>query len=281
MFFACMLWATSVAQAQVAVNLPSDQLIDPLAAFQVCGTVRIDSLPLSSVPTHVIILDQNDTILHKIPFATFISLIQQSSSPIPIIRTYTSNNTWTKPPGLKYIVVEMVGGGGGGGGCHQYGGGAGAAGGYTRKTISAAVLNTTEIITIGEAGTGSPAQFPGGDGGTSSFGAHCSATGGQGGRAQTPIIISSDGSYGGIGINGDINLVGASSGGATASGQPLYCGASSYFGGGAPPRAHTTSSNGLAATGYGSGGGGGNGNGSPNNSGGAGSGGYISITEYY
>lgn len=33
----------------------------------------------------------------------------------PVIRVYTSNDTWSKPTGLKYVRVRLVGGGGGSG----------------------------------------------------------------------------------------------------------------------------------------------------------------------
>jgi hypothetical protein len=100
----------------------------------------------------------------------------------------------------------MVGGGGGGGGCYNYGGGAGAAGGYSKKIISTSALSSTESVTVGLSGSGGAPQLPGGDGGTTSFGSHCSATGGQGGKAQTSLIYTTDGSLGGISIGGDLNL---------------------------------------------------------------------------
>lgn len=284
MFFLSVVWVCINSYGQsVTINLPSEQLGDPLAALQVHGPVRIDTMPPTTTPTHVLVLDvANDSIIHSIPFAAFVSLISQSiSTSVPIVRTYTTNAVWTKPPGLKYIIIEMVGGGGGGGGCYGYGGGAGAAGGYTRKIIAAASLSTNETITIGAAGMGGAPQFPGGDGGTTAFGSHCSATGGQGGKAQTTTVNTTDGSVGGVGVSGDINSNGSPGAGATSSGQPIQFGASSYFGGGAVAIAQETSGNGFSATGYGSGGSGGNGNGNPNKNGGNGSNGIVLVTEYY
>ena len=204
-----------------------------------------------------------------------------TTSAVPIIRTYTSNAIWTKPPGLKYIVVEMVGGGGGGGGCYIYGGGAGASGGYSKKVIAVNLLSGTESIIVGNGGVGGSAQNPGNSGGITSFGTHCSATGGQGGKAQTSTINTTDGSYGGIGIDGDVNLNGVSSGGATTSGQTLYCGTPSFFGGGTPALQNQSPSDGFNAINYGSGGGGSSCYGGSNRSGGNGSGGIVIITEYY
>ncbi len=277
----CLL-ATTNTHAQVAVNLPTGQSIDPLAAFQVCGTTRLDSLPFAPNPTHVLVLDQNDSILHKLTLASFVVLIQQSlASPPPVIRVFEHDTVWSKPPGLKYIVVEMVGGGGGGGGCYNYGGGAGAAAGYTKKIISKASLSATETVTIGIGGAGGAPQSPGDDGGTSSFGAHCSATGGQGGKAQTTSVSSTIGSAGGIGLNGDINLTGSGSGGVTGPSEPRYIGANSVFGGSAQANGSYSSNDGFSATSYGAGGSGGSCYNILNKKGGSGSNGIIIVTEYY
>ncbi len=278
--FGFLTYLCLYAHAQVAVNLPPGQPIDPLAAFQVHGTARIDTIPDASIPTHILVLDQHDSIIHKVSFYDFISYIQLNS-PIPKVHVYTTDAVWTKPPGLKYIVVEMVGGGGGGGGCYNYGGGAGAAGGYCKKIINETELGATEIITIGIGGHGGTPQSRGENGETSSFGIHCSASGGEGGNAQTSIISATDGSSGGVGVNGDINLHGNNSGGATGSGQPLYCGASSFFGAGAVSVASNSSRDGYSATGFGSGGSGGNGYSSVNKNGGDGSSGILIITEFF
>ena len=282
LFFVWVLLSIHIAHSQVLVSrIDQPQYpIYPGVAFQVQGTVKFDSLTPSSHPTRVLVLDQYDSTVHSMAIDSLLAFLGQLT-PVPIIRTYTTNSIWTKPPGLKYIVVEMVGGGGGGGGCYNYGGGAGAAGGYCKKIISAITLNSNEVITIGLGGNGGIAQFPGVDGGTTSFGSHCYATGGQGGKAQTTLIIATIGSLGGMGVNGDINLAGTNSGGATSSSQPLYCGASSVFGGGASTIPTITYGDGLNAINYGSGGSGGNGYNIPNQQGGSGSNGVVFITEYY
>lgn len=100
----------------------------------------------------------------------------------------TVNATYIKPNNLRYIVVEVIGGGGGG-----YDG-----------TIS---------VTAG------------GNGGTSSFGSHCSATGGQGG--QTGLTPAS----GGVGVGGNINLLGGHAKGHTGG----YHGENWSMGGDTPP----------------------------------------------
>jgi hypothetical protein len=274
----------------VSIN-PTGNNPDTSAMLDVSSTSKGLLLPrLTTVQRDAISLPATGLLVYNTTTSTFdyysgtawFSLSTASSvSTVPIIRTYTSNATWTKPPGLKYIIVEMVGGGGGGGGCYNYGGGAGAGAGYCKKIIATSSLSSTESVLIGIGGSGGSPQNPGLDGGTSSFGSHCSATGGQGGKAQTSAVTSTDGSYAGIGINGDINLTGINSGGATSSGQPLYCGASSFFGGGASSPASTLTRDGLNATGYGSGASGANGYNNPFRTGGNGSSGIVIITEYY
>jgi hypothetical protein len=100
------------------------------------------------------------------------SLINLSQGRLLRITTFTSSGTWNKLTDVGYIVVEVVGGGGGG-----------------------ADFNSDA-----------------GNGGTSSFGSHVSATGGQGGG--TLLGIRS----GGTGINGDINISGKPSSTISAAG---------------------------------------------------------------
>lgn len=190
-------------------------------------------------------------------------------TPIPVIRKYLSADspaTWTKPSGLKYVIVEVQGAGGNGGTDGAGGGG----GGYARKVIAAASLGATETVTIGAAGVGS---------GNTSFGSH--ATGGNGGNASgtTP-------GTGGTAASGDVNIDGqtggASDGGGTGGG-----GGDSVLGFGAPGATNgsaTANQNGDAAGGYGGGGAGGMtaSDGSPSGgTGGSGTQGIVIVTEFY
>lgn len=217
---------------------------------------------------------------------SWISLAPVSTASIvPIIRTYTSNATWTKPPGLKYIVVEMVGGGGGGSGTGSSRGNSGSGGGgggYCRKVISSIALSINENITIGLGGNGGASTgSPGIDGTASSFGTYCSATGGKGGLAP---LTNGQGGDGGIGINGDINFTGTggSAGGNlgnTGIGIGGGSGGNSYFGGGSPGAGFDT--DGITSSQYGGGGSGGSYINSSRKNGGSGSAGIVIITEYY
>jgi len=106
-------------------------------------------------------------------------------------RVYTSGDTWTKPAGLVYVIVEVVGSGGGGGGAASATsqsalGGSGGGGDYAKGKIVAASLGATETVTVGAGGAaGTAGANNGSAGNTSSFGAHVTAAGGGGGSGQT------------------------------------------------------------------------------------------------
>lgn len=121
--------------------------------------------------------------------------------------------TFTPQVGTRIIVVEIWGGGGSAGGAAATGAsiavpGSGGAGGYSNKVIT--TINASETVTIG-AGAAAPAAGAnnGGTGGTTSFGAHCSATGGTGGTGA-PAAASSNppGGQGGVGSGGNLNING-------------------------------------------------------------------------
>ena len=195
------------------------------------------------------------------------------SSGSSTVRTYlaaASPATWTKPTGLKHVVVEVQAAGGSGGSASTAGSdigvaGGGGAGGYARKLIPADNLGTTETVTIGASGN------------LSSFGSHASSTSGGGGSGGTTAL----GGVGGTAAGGNIN----------ASGQPGANGAAdnavatSRFGGvggtsplgGGGQGATGSNSAGSASGNYGGGGGGGTGS----SAGGAGGPAIVIVTEYF
>lgn len=193
-----------------------------------------------------------------------------------------TTTTWTKPSGLKYVVVELVGGGGGGGGNTDLdrASGGGGAGGYSKRTIATAALGTTETVTIGIPGTpGAALGGAGGTGGTTSFGSLCSATGGGGG-ANINV-----GGTPGVGSNGDINLSGQA-GQNTVSDSDISTpiggtGGTSYFGGGGVGGVGGATDAGSASGNYGGGGGGAASDGGSDTQGGRGGAGFCVVTEYY
>jgi hypothetical protein len=89
---------------------------------------------------------------------------------------FTSPGTWTNPGNVEKVKVTVVAGGGGW---------AGHPGNW-------------------------PINYSGQTGGTSSFGAYCSATGGTGGRIITPpqASTSTSNGYGGLGSGGQLNMRG-------------------------------------------------------------------------
>ena len=156
--------------------------------------------------------------------------------------------TWTKPSDIdteKPILVHVWGAGGGGDDKYSAGnvgtrGGGG--GGLAVKMIDVASLGATETITIGDHAL-TTAQA-----GSSSFGAHCSATGGNGGangdeNVGSGTTAADNYGIGGKGVGGDINRRGgrggagyyaaaADAGGGGGGSAPAPYGVSDGFDGG-------------------------------------------------
>lgn len=127
-------------------------------------------------------------------------------------QVFKASGTYTKATNNpSFVVVEVIGGGGSGarGGAYANGGGAG---GKAIELIQATALSSSVTVTVGAGGASrSISGQDGQDGGTSSFGAYCSASGGAGGRygaSSSPVTAQA----GGVGSGGDINLVGDSGG---------------------------------------------------------------------
>lgn len=150
---------------------------------------------------------------------------------------YTSSGTFSKAsyPGLRAVVVEVVGAGGGGGGIAATGAsengaaGGGGGGGYARKLILASALGASETVTVGVGGVGGVGANDGQDGGSSAFGSHCSGSGGERGRAGVVTTSDRPGSIpgiGGAGSGGDVSARGG-------AGEPgyIFASANRSFGG--------------------------------------------------
>ena len=107
------------------------------------------------------------------------------------VQAFPAGGTYTKPPGTKFIMVELWGAGGGGGGgrpficpqpCDNAKGGAGGGGGaYTYKMFNAPDVGATETVTIGAGGPGGGPNVSGTNGGTTNFGTLLFSYGGTGG----------------------------------------------------------------------------------------------------
>lgn len=134
--------------------------------------------------------------------AAFLPLNLSAAGRLISMQIFTASGTWTKPSGCNAVKVTVVGGGGGG----------------------AAVANGDDA---------------GDSGGTSSFGAHCSATGGSGGLGGYQLNSGALGGVGGMGSGGNINIGGGAgiNGSSVAKASPNVGGAggaggNSIFGGG-------------------------------------------------
>lgn len=203
------------------------------------------------------------------------------------MQVFTASGTWTKPTGLVKAIVEVIGGGGAGGGvsANSYRAGAGGgAGGYSRKVIAAGSLGATETVTIGAGGTGD--NDGGGNGGNTTFGAHCTGAGGTGGAGDSTGAAS--GGAGGAGSNGNINITGGTGGDGSTNATNITIGgrggSPALYGDGGAQKISTTTGGSAGGNGVGYGGGGSgaeNANSSSARTGGNGAGGLCIVTEFY
>lgn len=107
--------------------------------------------------------------------------------------------------GRRRATVTVIGGGGGGGRrSASPGAGGGGQGGFCKKLMDlAAVLSVP--VTVGSGGNGASVDSTDGiAGGTSAFGAYCSAIGGSGGVGTGNSVLAP----GGVATGGDINFMG-------------------------------------------------------------------------
>jgi hypothetical protein len=180
------------------------------------------------------------------------------------IQEFTASDTWTAPPGVTHIMVEMWGAGGGGGGggggpnCHTSsfgqpvcpggvaGGGAGV-GGYTHAVITV-TPGTTYNINVGAGGAG-------GSGGTSGDTVTAGTSGSPGGASEIrdssgTVIASAGGGGGGGAAFPPATASTAGAGGAGGSG-PNIVGRNGSDGGGTPFRGSIDLPSGTALAGGG------------------------------
>jgi len=186
----------------------------------------------------------------------------------------TGSHTWTRPEGCVMIHVQLCGAGGGGSGYVESGG----AGGYSEKYID--VTNISSVsLSIGSGGNATHYYGNSGDGGSSSFGNHLSASGGYGANRNN----QHEGGRGGLGSGGDINLYGGKgSGHGNSNGAwGSNTGGRSYFGGGNARRGYVSNvdSTGEQLAAPGTGGCGGKGDGGSTGS--VGRHGIVIVHEYY
>lgn len=134
---------------------------------------------------------------------------------------FTSSGTWTRPAGIKYVKVEVIGGGGGGSGHEESGG----AGGYTARIMDVRSISSV-AVTVGGGGGGVTYSGPGGNGAASSFGSYATGSGGHGANRNA----GHSGGFGGGSSGGQVLISG---GGGNGHGPQSGQGGSGYFGNGA------------------------------------------------
>ncbi len=166
------------------------------------------------------------------------------------VQNFTSTGSFTVPANTTVLDVELWGAGSGSwASVSGSPGGGGGGGGYSRKRITGLVPGASIAVTIGAGGTaGTTAPLAPTAGGTTSFGAYCSATGGSATNGSDTTSAPPFGNKAGVGSGGDLNLVGGDGG----NGSTLYGGAG---GAGARGSGGNTTGNGSGVGGYTPGGG--------------------------
>jgi len=131
-------------------------------------------------------------------------------------RTFTSSGTFVVPAGISQVEIEVWGGGAGSYASVPGGPSGGASGGgYARKRVTGLVPGQVVPVTVG---AGGQAGIVGGvnptPGGSSSFGAHASASGGALNHLATASAPQHGDTPAGAGSGGDVNLTGSAGQGA-------------------------------------------------------------------
>jgi len=134
---------------------------------------------------------------------------------------FTSSGTWTKPTGVRYVHVQVIGGGGGGSGHGESGG----SGGYSERVIDVSGVSSVSVSVSGEV-NGTYYRSAGDNGGSSSFGSYCSASGGYGANRNN----QHSGGLAGVGSGGNLNIYGG--GGESHHARGGNNGSNSFLGGG-------------------------------------------------
>jgi len=230
------------------------------------STVNIDSLGAKALRDSTdtalvggeIIADRYITIRYNSTNDRFEIVNSKQAGTITVI---TASGNYTKPAGLLFADVILVGGGGAGGGISgagagtYAGAGGGGGGGYSMKRYLDSDLSSSEAVVIGAGGVGVSAAA-GGSGGTSTF-KSLSVTGGSGANAITTVaaLSLSIGGDAGVGSGGDVDGYGVSGGfgiALAAANKISGAGGSSVAGGGRNSR--TATGDGLQGLSYGAGG---------------------------
>ena len=149
------------------------------------------------------------------------------TSGLASMQVFTSSGTWTKPSGIRLVMVEVQGAGGAGtkgttNGSRNSGGG----GGYAKKLIDVSSISTA-TVTVGAGGVGSTTtHVTGTDGGNSIWSDGTNTVTGFGGGAGVGTNANYETGLGGSATGGDLNV----SGGAGGSSLGTDSGGGSFLG---------------------------------------------------
>jgi hypothetical protein len=155
------------------------------------------------------------------------------------MQVFNSPGTFDSTNVAKAKVTVVAGGGGAG---KPYGkflqGGGGGGGGAAIKIVDLTGVNSVAVTRGNPGSAGTQHYLQAGSGGTSSFGAYCSATGGTGAQGGSTTYAYGQAGKGGNGSGGDLNIMGggggtaydyspsmpAGNGGGAAGGNSLFAG---------------------------------------------------------
>jgi hypothetical protein len=209
---AATLTGLSVGQAAGRVVLVANATTDQYL------TLAADSL--SSSAANRFAFSEN----YVVPPRTGVLLVYLSDSrwhlfagkPSTIARIYTSSGVWNPLPGLVAVTAICIGAGGGGGagcvgaaGSLRRGGWGAAGGGWSERTIPAAAIAGSKIISVGSGGAGGAGVSTAGNGADgqvgddSEFDVMLRAGGGGLGRGGTATALLTGTPTGGLGTLSD------------------------------------------------------------------------------
>lgn len=189
--------AESGATARTSLGLGT------LATLSTVGAAQITDNSVGAAELNVSGNGTSGQVLTSDADGSFSWTTPATSAP-PTTQVFTASGTWTKPAGCKTVKVIVVGGGGGGRNYTTNNVGGGGGGGGAAIEFIDVTATSSATVTVGAAGAIN------GSGGTSSFGAFCSATGGAVGNGPSGTVAT--GGAGGAGSGGTYNLTGQTGG---------------------------------------------------------------------
>ena len=210
---------TTIPSAKIATGgITSGKLA--VGAVDYASNVVTGSVSVSKGGTGLSSVGAANTLLRTNAAANAYEYAAQGFSSMQV---FTSNGTWTRPAGVRFIKVKLQAGGGGASGHGE----SGAAGGYSERVLDVTAISSVNV-TIGGGGSGTYYSGAGDNGAASSFGPYLSASAGHGANRQN----QHSGGVSGVGSGGNLNL--HMGGGLSHHAYSAQSCADTYFGGGAP-----------------------------------------------